>query len=89
MNASETEKGTTRILPDDNIQGLPAEETCTSEIKAAAGNVDHDDAAELFTSIEEVFEYTAKEASWVRWKLDLILLSMVCTGLTSEIEVFL
>jgi MFS transporter, ACS family, allantoate permease len=53
------------------------EEAFTSEIKETIQNVDHDDAADLFAGSEEVFEYTDKEATWVRWKLDLILLSMV------------
>jgi ACS family allantoate permease-like MFS transporter len=46
-------------------------------VKRAIDNIDHDDAAELFSGEEDSFYYTDKEASWVRWKLDLILLSMV------------
>jgi ACS family allantoate permease-like MFS transporter len=53
------------------------EEAYTADIKETIQNVDRDDAADLFAGTENVFEYTEKEATWVRWKLDLILLSMV------------
>lgn len=46
------------------------------ETKEAIRSTDHDDAAELFSGAEDSFEYTEKEATWVRWKLDLILLTM-------------
>jgi len=65
---------------DDNTVGKvhqPGAEGYTADIKETIKNVDHDDAADLFAGTEDVFEYTAKEATWVRWKLDLILLSMV------------
>ncbi|KAN0112527.1 putative pantothenate transporter [Hyaloscypha variabilis] len=66
---------------DDNTVGKvhqpDAEEGYTADIKETIHNVDHDDAADLFAGTEDVFEYTAKEATWVRWKLDLILLSMM------------
>lgn len=53
-------------------------ETDIVDAKEAIQSIDHDDAAELFAGTEDSFEYTDKEASWVRWKLDLILLTMVC-----------
>lgn len=40
-------------------------------------NSNLDDAAEFTASDGEIFEYSAKEANIVRWKLDLILLPMV------------
>jgi len=54
-----------------------AGEVFTAEIKATIQNVDHDDAADLFAGSEDTFQYTCKEATKVRWKLDLILLTMV------------
>jgi ACS family allantoate permease-like MFS transporter len=53
------------------------EEAYTADIKETIQNVDHDDAADLFAGSEDSFHYTDKEAVCVRWKLDLILLSMV------------
>ena len=37
----------------------------------------HDDALDIFDGDAESFEYTQKEANWVCWKIDLILLPMV------------
>jgi hypothetical protein len=31
----------------------------------------------MFAGTEDSFEYTDREATWVRWNLDLILLTMV------------
>lgn len=53
------------------------EQTDILDTKEALRNTDHDDAADLFAGTEDSFEYTEKEATWVRWKLDLILLTMV------------
>jgi hypothetical protein len=75
--ASTEEKSTPQADNVAHIHGPGIEEAFTSEIKETIQNVDHDDAADLFAGSEEVFEYTDKEATWVRWKLDLILLSMV------------
>ena len=41
-------------------------------------NKDQDDAGKFIAQVGGAFEYTAKEANIVRWKLDLILLPMVC-----------
>ena len=53
------------------------EEAYTGDIKGAIQTTNHDDAADIFAGSEEVFQYTDKEASVVRWKLDLILLPIV------------
>lgn len=67
-------------LGDDTL--APATETRIDQTdildtKEALRNTDHDDAADLFAGTEDSFEYTDKEAIWVRWKLDLILLTML------------
>jgi hypothetical protein len=49
----------------------------TANIKETIYNVDHDDAEGLFAGSEDTFQYTEKEASKVRSKLDLILLTIV------------
>lgn len=40
-------------------------------------NLDRDDAGRFISHAGGAFEYSAKEANVVRWKLDLILLPMV------------
>jgi hypothetical protein len=58
-------------LQNTNLEELPA------DVKEGIHNVDQDDAVDLFAGTEEIFGYTDKEATRVRWKLDLILLSTV------------
>lgn len=68
------------LAPGDDAFGAVHEAHAVRDIvdtKEAIKSVDHDDAVELFAGTEDSFEYTDKEASWVRWKLDLILLTMV------------
>lgn len=77
MNSSEKHQPLPGDNPVNTIHEAGIEEAYTSDIKATIQNVDHDDAADLFDGTEDTFEYTDKEAAWVRWKLDLILLSMV------------
>lgn len=68
-------------IPGHDAQGAVEEANVKNvdivETKEAIRSTDHDDAAELFSGTEDSFEYTEKEATWVRWKLDLILLTMV------------
>ena len=59
------------------------------DTKEAIQATDHDDAAGLFAGTEDSFEYTEKEATWVRWKLDLILLTMVCHSRHSRLLILI
>lgn len=58
-------------------QEAPVKKEDIVDIKEEIRKVDQDDAAYLFAGTEDSFEYTDKEATKVRWKLDLILLTMV------------
>lgn len=60
---------------EENRNGL--HEVLQSDIEKTTRGVEHDDAADLFAGTGDVFEYTDAEAVKVRWKLDLILMSMM------------
>lgn len=73
--------------PGDDSTGAVRKAHVENEVvdrKEAVQITGHDDAAELFAGTEDSFEYTEKEATWVRWKLDLILLTMVCSSTHSR-----
>ena len=53
-------------------------EVLTAGIQEKTQHAQHDEAANLFDGEEGVFEYTQDEARKVLWKMDLILLPMVC-----------
>ena len=80
MDSSEKKSSVPTEPRRDDIHEASIEEAYTAGIKPTLQNIDHDDAADLFAGTEDVFEYTEKEATWVRWKLDLILLSMVLSS---------
>ncbi|KAJ9137556.1 Pantothenate transporter [Pleurostoma richardsiae] len=73
QSGPDSAEGTVTTAPRDP----EVEEAYTADIKGAIQNNDHDDAADLFAGSDEVFQYTDKEASIVRWKLDLILLPIM------------
>lgn len=65
-------ESTVNAVHDTGVEvGYPA------GIKETIHNIDHDDAADLFAGSEDAFQYTEKEFARVRWKLDLILLTMM------------
>jgi hypothetical protein len=75
---------------EDNVIATPGEidtdihkPTVESTLAPAAAKADiqngeYDDAAGLLAKTDDSFHYTKKEERRVLWKLDLILLSMVC-----------
>ncbi len=81
VESEKTEKESANAPAGEDITRAPhdpdVEEAYTADIKGAIPNTNHDDAADLFASSEDVFQYTKAEASKVRWKLDLIILLIV------------
>jgi ACS family allantoate permease-like MFS transporter len=78
MTSWERKEASTTV--DDTVspvQGGRANSTPTT-FKDTTNNDDYDDAADIFADTADMFQYTDKEADWVRWKVDLILLPMVC-----------
>lgn len=53
-------------------------EARAENLKDGPPDQNQDDSMQIFASSGEMFEYSAKEERMVRWKLDLILLPMVC-----------
>lgn len=74
------------IVPETTNTNNGTFEVFASAIEEKTRGVEHDDAAELFAGTGEVFQYTAREASRVRWKLDLILLVMVIAELSEVLQ---
>jgi ACS family allantoate permease-like MFS transporter len=81
MDISEKQQPKTGNDAPGTATEAQVERTDIVDTKEAFRNTDHDDAADLFAGAEDSFEYTDKEASWVRWKLDLILLTMVFSSI--------
>lgn len=74
------ERRGTNIVTDDAVSPVQGDRvnSTTGTLKDTTNHDDYDDAADIFADTADMFQYTEKEANWVRWKVDLILLPMVC-----------
>ena len=80
MEKANTESRADVVSP---VARQETDQSIAPELKTINHRIDQDKTAELFNNTDGEFEYTEREGRRVRWKLDLILLLMVCTARTS------